>query len=94
MLQIILYFLALDVCVLWKMFLCMVCTNSIFFVSILTEIFLGNRTGIVKMVHVLDFEQFRDKRRSLFISFRLSDLGEFQKLCFCILCAWLHMSES
>ena len=41
------------------------------------------------MVHVLDFEQFRDKRRSLFISFRLSDLGEFQKLCFCILCAWL-----
>ena len=56
--------------------------------------FLGNRTGIVKMVHVLDFEQFRDKRRSLFISFRLSDLGEFQKLCFCILCAWLHMSES
>ena len=34
------------------------------------------------MVHVLDFEQFRDKRRSLFISFRLSDLGEFQKLCF------------
>ena len=32
------------------------------------------------MVHVLDFEQFRDKRRSLFISFRLSDLDEFQKL--------------
>ena len=34
------------------------------------------------MVHVLDFEQFRDKRRSLFNSLRLSDLGEFQN-CVC-----------
>ena len=45
------------------------------------------------MVHVLDFEQFRDKRRSLFISFRLSDLGEFQKL-FLHFMRMVTMSES